>query len=129
PVMGGYKPENLDPAPELVIVGNVLKRTTVEAQAVLARGPEYPSFPKALGDLFLAGKHSVVVAGTHGKTTTTAMIAWLLTACGRDPGMLVGGVPGNFGEGFRLGKGEHFVVEGDEYDTAYFDKVPKFLHY
>jgi UDP-N-acetylmuramate: L-alanyl-gamma-D-glutamyl-meso-diaminopimelate ligase len=129
PTISGYRPENLDPAPELVVVGNVIKKTNPEAQAVVERGLNYTSFPKALGDLFLANKHSIVVAGTHGKTTTTSMIAWILTACGRDPGMLVGGVPGNFGEGFRLGGGEYFVVEGDEYDTAYFDKVPKFLHY
>ncbi|MCK6550000.1 UDP-N-acetylmuramate:L-alanyl-gamma-D-glutamyl-meso-diaminopimelate ligase [Myxococcota bacterium] len=129
PVAIGYRAENLEPPPELVVVGNVIKRTNVEAQAVVERGLAYTSFPKALGDLFLAGRHGVVVAGTHGKTTTTSLVAWLLTSAGRDPGLLVGGVPANFGEGFRLGHGEHFVVEGDEYDTAYFDKVPKFLHY
>lgn len=128
-VMKGYRPENLDWGPDLVVVGNVIRRTNPEAEAVVARELEYTSFPKALGDLFLADKHSVVVSGTHGKTTTTSLIAWLLASAGRDPGMLVGGVPGNFDEGFRLGGGEHFVVEGDEYDTAYFDKVPKFLHY
>ncbi len=128
-VREGYRAKNLDPAPDLVVVGNVIRRTNPEAEAVVARGLEYTSFPKALGDLFLADKHSVVVSGTHGKTTTTSLIAWLLTSAGRDPGMLVGGVPANFDEGFRLGGGEHFVVEGDEYDTAYFDKVPKFLHY
>lgn len=128
-VRSGYRPENLEPAPDLVVVGNVIRRTNPEALAVVERALPYTSFPKALGDLFLADKHSVVVAGTHGKTTTTSLVAWLLTAAGRDPGMLVGGVPANFGEGFRLGQGEHFVVEGDEYDTAYFDKVPKFLHY
>ncbi len=128
-VMSGYRAENLDPAPELVVVGNVVKKTNPEAIAVMERGLSYTSFPKALGDLFLANKHSIVIAGTHGKTTTTSMVAFILAACGRDPGMLVGGVPANFGEGFRLGHGEHFVVEGDEYDTAYFDKVPKFLHY
>lgn len=128
-VLSGYRAENLDPAPELVVVGNVVKKTNPEAIAVMERGLPYTSFPKALGDLFLADKHSIVIAGTHGKTTTTSLVAFLLAACGRDPGMLVGGVPANFGEGFRLGKGEHFVVEGDEYDTAYFDKVPKFLHY
>ncbi|MCC7381410.1 MAG: UDP-N-acetylmuramate:L-alanyl-gamma-D-glutamyl-meso-diaminopimelate ligase [Deltaproteobacteria bacterium] len=124
-----YRPENLDPAPDLVIIGNVIRRTNPEAQAVVERGLTYTSFPKALGDLFLSKQHSVVVAGTHGKTTTTSLIAWLLTSAGRDPSLLVGGVPANFNEGFRLGQGAHFVVEGDEYDTAYFDKVPKFLHY
>ncbi|MCB9647203.1 MAG: UDP-N-acetylmuramate:L-alanyl-gamma-D-glutamyl-meso-diaminopimelate ligase [Deltaproteobacteria bacterium] len=128
-VREGYRPENLDPAPDLVVVGNVIRRTNLEAEAVMARNLPYTSFPKALKDLFLANKHSVVVAGTHGKTTTTSLVAWLLAAAGRDPGMLVGGVPANFSEGFRLGHGDHFVVEGDEYDTAYFDKVPKFVHY
>jgi UDP-N-acetylmuramate: L-alanyl-gamma-D-glutamyl-meso-diaminopimelate ligase len=128
-VRRGYKPENLDPAPDLVVVGNVIKKTNPEAEALIQRGLPYTSFPKALGELFLEGRHSVVVAGTHGKTTTTSLTAWLLTSGGRDPGLLVGGVPENFGEGFRLGKSEYFVVEGDEYDTAYFDKVPKFLHY
>lgn len=128
-VMSSYAPTNLDWGPELVVVGNVIKRTNAEAEALIARGLRYTSFPKALGDLFLDGRHSVVVAGTHGKTTTTSLVTWILTSAGRDPGMLVGGVPANFGEGFRLGRGEMFVVEGDEYDTAYFDKVPKFLHY
>lgn len=129
PVLSGYRPENLDPTPDLVVIGNVIKRTNLEAQAVATRGLPFTSFPHALGELFLKQKHSVVVAGTHGKTTTTSLVAWLLTSAGRDPGLLVGGVPGNFGEGFRLGHGEHFVVEGDEYDTAFFDKGPKFLHY
>lgn len=128
-VLPGYSPENLEPAPDLVVVGNVIRRTNPEAQAVLERKLNYTSFPKALGELFLANKHSIVVSGTHGKTTTTSLIAWLLSNAGMDPGMLVGGVPGNFDEGFRLGRGEHFVVEGDEYDTAFFDKGPKFLHY
>ena len=129
PVATGYKPENLDPPPDLVVIGNVIRRTNVEAEAVMSRGLTYTSFPKALHDLFLVDHHSVVVAGTHGKTTTSSLIAWMLTHAGRDPGMLIGGVPENFAEGFRLGKGEHFVVEGDEYDTAFFDKRPKFLHY
>lgn len=128
-VLRGYRPENLDPAPDLVVVGNVIRKTNPEAVAVMERGLRYTSFPKALGDLFLADRHSIVVAGTHGKTTTTSLIAWVLTSAGRDPGLLVGGVPENFREGFRLGGGPYFVVEGDEYDTAYFDKVPKFLHY
>ena len=128
-VRRGYGPDNLDPAPDRVVIGNVIRRTNPEAQAVVERGLPYTSFPKALGDMFLAQRHIIVVAGTHGKTTTANLIAWILTSAGKDPGMLIGGVPGNFGEGFRLGEGDHFVVEGDEYDTAYFDKVPKFLHY
>ncbi|MFO0727623.1 MAG: UDP-N-acetylmuramate:L-alanyl-gamma-D-glutamyl-meso-diaminopimelate ligase [Myxococcota bacterium] len=129
PVMKGYRPENLEPTPDLVVVGNVIRRTNPEAMAVVERKLPYTSFPQALGDLFLKDRHSIVVAGTHGKTTTTSLIAWGLTSAGRDPGLLVGGVPENFQEGFRLGRGPEFVVEGDEYDTAYFDKVPKFLHY
>jgi UDP-N-acetylmuramate: L-alanyl-gamma-D-glutamyl-meso-diaminopimelate ligase len=128
-VRRGYRAENLDPAPDLVVIGNVIRRTNPEALAVVERGLAYTSFPAALGELFLADRHAIVVAGTHGKTTTTSLVAWLLTHAGRDPGLLVGGVPENFGEGFRLGHGPEFVVEGDEYDTAYFDKVPKFLHY
>ena len=129
PVLAGYRPENLDPAPDLVVVGNVIRRTNPEAQAVMERGLKYTSFPKALGDMFLENRHSVVIAGTHGKTTTSSLVAWLLHHGQRAPSFLIGGVPENFGEGFRLGKGEHFVVEGDEYDTAFFDKVPKFVHY
>ena len=129
PIMEGYRAENLDPPPDLVIIGNVIRKTNPEAQAVFDRKLAYTSFPKALGDFFLEHKHSIVVSGTHGKTTTASLIAWILTYAGLDPGMLVGGVPQNFGEGFRLGDGNHFVIEGDEYDTAFFDKVPKFLHY
>jgi UDP-N-acetylmuramate: L-alanyl-gamma-D-glutamyl-meso-diaminopimelate ligase len=125
----GYRPEHLEPLTDLYIVGNVIRRTNPEAQSIVKRDLKYTSFPKALGELFLEKRHSVVVAGTHGKTTTSSLVAWLLTSAGRDPGMLIGGVPGNFDEGFREGTGEHFVVEGDEYDTAYFDKVPKFVHY
>ncbi len=95
----------------------------------MQQGIEYASFPETLGKLFLEGKHSVVVAGTHGKTTTTSLIAWLLHHAQKAPGLLVGGVPANFDEGFIHGEGDYFVVEGDEYDTAFFDKGPKFLHY
>ena len=129
PVARGYRPENLEPEPDLVIVGNVIRRDNPEAAAVRERGLEQVSFPEALSRLFLTDRRSLVVAGTHGKTTTTSLLAWLLTDAGQDPGLLVGGVPGNFGEGFRHGRGPCFVVEGDEYDTAYFDKRPKFLHY
>ena len=125
----GYKPEHLEPLADLNIVGNVIRRTNPEARSIVERGLNYTSFPKALGELFLEKSHSVVVAGTHGKTTTSSLVAWLLTSAGKDPGMLIGGVPGNFDEGFRVGQGDYFVVEGDEYDTAYFDKVPKFVHY
>src|SRR5689334_7009215 len=127
PVLTPYAPANLDAArPDLVVVGNVIRRVNVEAAAMRERGLPHMSFPQALAQLFLTTRHSLVVAGTHGKTTTTSMAAHLLAACGRDPSLLVGGVAGNFGGSFRLGRGPEFVVEGDEYDTAYFDKGPKF---
>lgn len=130
PTLTPYRPENLDEArPDLVVVGNVIRRVNPEATAMRERGLPHVSFPQALGQLFLQDRHSVVVAGTHGKTTTTSMVAHLLADAGRDPSVVVGGVAGNFGGNFHLGKGEEFVVEGDEYDTAYFDKGPKFWHY
>ena len=125
-----YSADNLKRAEiDLAVVGNALRADNVEAKAVRRLGIPHMSFPEALEELFLAKRHPVVIAGTHGKTTTTAICAQVLTQAGRDPSMLVGGVPLNFNEGFRLGGGEHFVIEGDEYDTAYFDKGPKFLHY
>ncbi len=129
PVKEGYRPENLEPRPDLVIVGNVITRTNPEAEALVASGIPFMSFPAAFAELFLAGKHPVVIAGTHGKTTTASLVAWLLSVGGLDPSFLVGGVTRNWGSNFRLGGGEPFVVEGDEYDTAFFDKGPKFLHY
>ncbi len=130
----GYRAENLASSfggkgPELAVVGNVIRAENPEAKAVRRRGLAHLSFPEALGELFLEKKHPVVIVGTHGKTTTTSIMAAVLHATGRDPSLLVGGVPLDFNEGFRLGGGEHFVLEGDEYDTAYFDKGPKFLHY
>jgi UDP-N-acetylmuramate: L-alanyl-gamma-D-glutamyl-meso-diaminopimelate ligase len=129
PVRHPYAPENLDWGPDLVIVGNVIRRTNPEAVALLESGLPYRSFPEALREHFLADRVPLVVAGTHGKTTTTSLIAHLLHAQGLDPSFLVGGVPVDFGINHRLGAGRHFVVEGDEYDTAFFDKGPKFLHY
>src|SRR5881628_3721053 len=125
-----YAPENLDRARlELVIIGNVIRRVNPEATAVRERGIPQMSFPAAFGSLILAGKHSVVVTGTHGKTTTSALMAHVLVAAGTDPSFLVGGVTLNANSNFRMGAGPFVVVEGDEYDTAYFDKGPKFLHY
>jgi UDP-N-acetylmuramate: L-alanyl-gamma-D-glutamyl-meso-diaminopimelate ligase len=125
-----YSPSNLDVAkPDLVIIGNVIRRGNPEATAVRERRIPQMSFPAALGSLFLKQRHSVVVAGTHGKTTTSSLMGHVLASAGRDPTFLVGGVTKNYSGNYRLGKGPHFVVEGDEYDTAYFDKGPKFLHY
>jgi UDP-N-acetylmuramate: L-alanyl-gamma-D-glutamyl-meso-diaminopimelate ligase len=129
-VLSGYRAENLDRArPDLVIVGNVVRQVNPEAAAMRARGLPHLSFPAALGERFIAPRHGVVVVGTHGKTTTSAMMGALLHHAGRDPSFLVGGVTRDFDSNYRLGAGPHFVVEGDEYDTAYFDKGPKFLHY
>jgi UDP-N-acetylmuramate: L-alanyl-gamma-D-glutamyl-meso-diaminopimelate ligase len=128
-VIEGYRAENLSPRPDLVIVGNVCKREHVEAAAARDLGLATASMPRAFHDLLLPGRRSLVVAGTHGKTTTTSLTAYLLAACGRDPSALIGGVAADFGAGFRLGGGPDFVVEGDEYDSAYFEKVPKFVSY
>ena len=129
-VLTPYSPANLDAAkPDLVIIGNVIRRVNVEATAVRARGIPQMSFPAAFGSLVLEGKHSVVVAGTHGKTTTSALLSHVLVSAGTDPTFLVGGVTLNYDGNFRNGNGPFVVVEGDEYDTAYFDKGPKFLHY
>ncbi len=129
-VLTPYRPENLDRArPDVVVVGNVVRRVNPEATAMRDRGLPHVSFPAALGELFIALRHGVVVVGTHGKTTASAMLGFVLHHAGRDPSFLVGGVARDFDSNFRLGKGPHFVVEGDEYDTAYFDKGPKFLHY
>src|SRR5512138_2449799 len=129
-VMTPYRAENLDRArPDLVVVGNVVRAVNPEASAMRAQELPHVSFPAALGEVFIAPRHGVVVVGTHGKTTTSAMLGFLLHHAGRDPSFLVGGVTRDFDSNFRLGKGPHFVVEGDEYDTAYFDKGPKFLHY
>jgi UDP-N-acetylmuramate: L-alanyl-gamma-D-glutamyl-meso-diaminopimelate ligase len=129
-VLYPYSPANLEKArPDLVIVGNVIRSENPEAEAVREQNLPQMSFPAALDELFLQQRHSVVVAGTHGKTTTSALMAHVLVAAGKDPSFLVGGVARNYDANYRLGRGPHFVVEGDEYDTAYFDKGPKFLHY
>ena len=127
-VAPGYDPARLDGV-DLVVCGNAVRRTNPEAEAAEARGLRVMSFPQALAELFLVGRTPIVVAGTHGKTTSAAMLAWLLTRTGRDPGYLVGGLPRDLGASAALGTGPWFVVEGDEYDSAYFDKEAKFLHY
>ena len=130
PVLAPFAAAHLDATrPDLVIVGNVIRRVNPEATAVREKKLPQMSFPAALGTLFLARRHPMVVAGTHGKTTTSALMSHVLVAAGKDPSFLVGGVVRNYDSNYRLGRGPHFVVEGDEYDTAYFDKGPKFLHY
>ena len=130
PVLEGYTREHLETfRPDLVVIGNVAAKTNAEAEATLAMDLPYTSMPEAIYELFIKGKHSVVVSGTHGKTTTTSLMAWILEAGGRDPSMVVGGIPLNFNANFKLGSGPDFVIEGDEYNTAFFDKGPKFMHY
>ncbi len=127
-VLPGWDPARLDGV-ELVVCGNAVRRTNAEAQAAEDRGLRMLSMPAALAEMFLACRSPLVVAGTHGKTTSSAMLAWVLAETGRDPGFLVGGVPRELGRSFALGSPPWFVVEGDEYDSAYFDKEAKFLHY
>ena len=129
PLYEGFKAAHLQPRPDLVVVGNAVSRGNPEAEAAEQIGVPVMSFPQALAHFLIGERHAVVVAGTHGKSTTTALIAWLLEHAGRDPGYFVGAVMRNFPTPINLGGGEHVVVEGDEYDSAYFDKGPKFLHY
>jgi UDP-N-acetylmuramate: L-alanyl-gamma-D-glutamyl-meso-diaminopimelate ligase len=129
PYRVGFRPENIEPDTDLVVVGNAVSKTNPEVQAVLERGIPYRSFPQALAEIFLKDRIPVVVTGTHGKTTTSALMAWVLESAGMDPGFLIGGWVKNFDSNSRPGTGRYFVVEGDEYDTAFFDKGPKFLHY
>jgi len=125
----GFRPENIEPDTDLVVVGNAVSKTNPEVQAVLDRGITFRSFPQALAEFFLANRTPIVITGTHGKTTTSALMAWVLETAGLDPGFLIGGWVINFDANSRPGTGRYFVVEGDEYDTAFFDKGPKFLHY
>jgi len=125
----GYLAAHLDPAPDLVVVGNAMSRGNAAVEHLLDAQLRYVSGPQWLGETVLPGRRVTAIAGTHGKTTTTAMLAWIHAHAGRDPGFLVGGVPSNFGVSARLGSGRDFVVEADEYDTAFFDKRSKFVHY
>lgn len=125
----GYDPAHLEPRPDLVVVGNAIRRDNPEATAAREGGLEILSMPQALSRFFLASRKPLVVAGTHGKTTTSSLAAWVYSACGRDPGFLIGGVPQNLDRSFAIGGGERFIIEGDEYNAAYFDRGPKFLHY
>ncbi|NOQ47072.1 MAG: UDP-N-acetylmuramate:L-alanyl-gamma-D-glutamyl-meso-diaminopimelate ligase [Desulfobulbaceae bacterium] len=128
-VMEGYRPENLESEPDLVIVGNVIRAVCPEAVRLGELRIPYVSMPQALGHFFLHNHTSLVVAGTHGKTTTSSMLATALYRAGGSPGFMIGGIVEAFGRNFRIGEGDLFVVEGDEYDTAFFNKVSKFLHY
>jgi UDP-N-acetylmuramate: L-alanyl-gamma-D-glutamyl-meso-diaminopimelate ligase len=129
PVFEGFSADNLAWRPDLIVVGNVCSKDHVEVVAAQKLGLPLTSFPAVLGERFLADRHSIVVAGTHGKTTTSSLVSHILIEAGRDPSCLIGGVPLNLGRGWRAGKGNDFVVEGDEYDSAFFDKGSKFLHY
>ncbi len=129
PWTNGFSAANLDPTPDIVVIGNALSRGNPEVEAVLDNKIPYRSLPQTLEEFFLPGHDSLVVTGTHGKTTTTSMLSWILHHAGRHPNFLIGGVAENFGRSFGLGGGKEFVLEGDEYDSAFFDKAPKFLHY
>jgi UDP-N-acetylmuramate: L-alanyl-gamma-D-glutamyl-meso-diaminopimelate ligase len=129
PVHQPFAVESLNPVPDLVVVGNVVSRGNIELEHILDHRIPFCSLPQILHDEFLRGKEVLVVAGTHGKTTTTSLLAWIFQSAGLQPSFLIGGIAENFGSSFQLGEGKHFILEGDEYDTAFFDKGPKFLHY
>jgi UDP-N-acetylmuramate: L-alanyl-gamma-D-glutamyl-meso-diaminopimelate ligase len=129
PVAQPFAEANLDPRPDLAVVGNALSRGNVELERLLDERIPFCSLPQILHDEFLVGKDVLVVAGTHGKTTTTSMLAWIFETAGLQPSFLIGGIAENFGRSFGLGEGKYFILEGDEYDTAFFDKGPKFMHY
>jgi len=125
----GYAKENIPVDADVVVIGNAMKRGNPEVEAVLNRKLFYLSLPEVLKNYFLRGKHNLVVTGTHGKTTTTSLLTWIMEKAGRKPGYLIGGIPKNLGQGARLNDSKYFVIEGDEYDSAFFDKRSKFIHY
>ncbi len=129
PVSQPFAEQNLTPRPDLVVVGNAISRGNIELEFILDKRIPFCSLPQILHDEFLIGKQVLVVAGTHGKTTTTSMLSWIFESAGLHPSFLIGGIAENFGSSFQIGAGKHFILEGDEYDTAFFDKGPKFLHY
>jgi UDP-N-acetylmuramate: L-alanyl-gamma-D-glutamyl-meso-diaminopimelate ligase len=129
PVAQPFDAKNLEPKPEVVVIGNAISRGNSELEYVLDQRIPFCSLPQLLHHQFLRGKEVLVIAGTHGKTTTTSMLAWIFHSAGLDPSFLIGGIAENFGSSFHLGQGKYFILEGDEYDTAFFDKGPKFLHY
>src|SRR5437588_1232948 len=129
PTLTGYSADHITGNLDLVVVGNAISRGNPELEEVLDRKIRYCSLPEAIRDHFLWGARSIVIAGTHGKTTTTSLAGWLLTHGGADPSVLIGGIADNFGGSYRIGGGREFVIEGDEYDSAFFDKTAKFLKY
>ena len=129
PVAQPFDAKNLEPRPDLVVVGNAMSRGNVELEHILDQRIPFCSMPQLLHDEFLRGKEVLAVAGTHGKTTTTSMLAWIFSSAGLRPSFLIGGIAENFGSSFQIDDGKYFIIEGDEYDTAFFDKGPKFLHY
>ena len=129
PVSQPFDENNLQPRPDVVVVGNAISRGNVELEQVLDERIAMRSLPQVLQEYFLRTREPIVVAGTHGKTTTTSMLAWIFQVAGLEPSFLIGGIAENFGSSFALRQGKHFIIEGDEYDTAFFDKGPKFLHY
>src|SRR5450755_3305870 len=129
PVAQPFSAKNLEPRPDLVIVGNAISRGNVELEYALDQRLAYQSMAHVVHEEFLVDRERLVVAGAHGKTTTSSLLAWQFTVALRAPGFLIGGIPENFGSSFALGNGREFIIEGDEYDTAFFDKGPKFLHY
>jgi UDP-N-acetylmuramate: L-alanyl-gamma-D-glutamyl-meso-diaminopimelate ligase len=128
-LMQGYDAAHLQPAPDCVVVGNAIPRGNPEVEHALTHRLLYRSLPEVLKEEFIRGRRSLVIAGTHGKTTTTSLAAWVLSQGGLDPSFMVGGVVQNFGASFQVAQSDYFIIEGDEYDTAYFDKGPKFMHY
>ncbi len=129
PVVKGYQGSNLSPRPDFVIVGNVISASNAEAQEMIKLQIPYTSLPKAMGELIIENRDCICISGTHGKTTTSSLMAWVCEVAGLKPGFLIGGIPRNFSRSFQNPQGKLFVIEGDEYDTAFFDKVPKFVHY
>ena len=128
-ITAGYRPENLPKEAQLIVVGNAMKRGNPEVEAVLNRKLYYLSLPETLKEFFLRGRHNLVVTGTHGKTTTTSLLTWIFESAGLEPSYLIGGIPKNLGQGARFRDSQYVVLEGDEYDTAFFDKRSKFVHY
>ncbi|HZE13314.1 MAG TPA: Mur ligase family protein, partial [Chthoniobacterales bacterium] len=125
----GFRPENIPDDADVIVIGNAMKRGNPEVEAILNRKLYYTSLPEVLKELFLRGRHNLVVTGTHGKTTTTSLLTWILKVAKLDPSYMIGGIPTNLGQGAHFNDSKYFVIEGDEYDTAFFDKRSKFVHY